>query len=72
MLILTRKVGEVIRIGNDVRIMVTEIRGDKVRIGIEAPPHVSIYRQEVYAAILRENPPDETGTFGVAKFDDPK
>ncbi len=48
MLVLSRKKDESIMIGEDIVILVAEIRGDKVRLGIEAPRHVSIYREEVY------------------------
>lgn len=54
MLVLSRKVDECIRIGDDIKIMVVSIQGDKVRIGIEAPKHVSIHREEVYHAIQTE------------------
>ena len=55
MLILTRKLGEVIRIGECIAVRVLEMRGNQVRLGIEAPPEVRIYREEVYRAIQREN-----------------
>jgi carbon storage regulator len=55
MLILTRKLGEVIRIGDDVAIRVLEIRGNQVRLGVDAPAAVRIYREEIYRAIQREN-----------------
>lgn len=55
MLILTRKSGEVIRIGDDIAIRVLEVRGNQVRIGVEAPAKVRIYREEIYRAIQREN-----------------
>lgn len=55
MLVLSRKRNEVIRINDDVTITVVEIRGDRVRLGIEAPSHVSVHRQEVYAAIQASN-----------------
>ena len=61
MLVLNRKKEESIIIGNDIKITVLEIRGDNVRIGIEAPRDVSVRRQEVYEAILREgrrSPPE--------------
>jgi carbon storage regulator len=48
MLILTRKVGEVIRIGDDVTIRVLEVRGSQVRLGVDAPADVRIFREEVY------------------------
>lgn len=55
MLILSRHVDESIMIGNSIKITVVAIRGDKIRIGIEAPTEVSVYRQEVYDAIQRAN-----------------
>jgi carbon storage regulator len=55
MLILTRKIGECITIGDDIKVHVVDIRGKQVRLGIEAPAHASIYRQEVYEKILEEN-----------------
>lgn len=51
MLTLTRKVGESIRIGDDIQIVVKEIRRNHVRIGILAPRDVKIYREEVYLNI---------------------
>lgn len=53
MLVLSRKKDEKIMIGEDISIMVVEIRGDKVRLGIEAPRDVSVHRQEVFEAIKR-------------------
>lgn len=57
MLVLSRKKDEKIVIGDDITICVVAIQGDKVRLGIEAPEDVSIYREEVYEAIhrLKEN-----------------
>jgi carbon storage regulator len=54
MLVLSRHKGEQIRIGDDVTITVIEIRGDNVRLGIDAPKEVAVHRQEVYEAIQRE------------------
>jgi carbon storage regulator len=51
MLVLSRKKNEAIVINNDITIVVVEIRGDKVRLGIEAPSNVPVHRQEVYDAI---------------------
>ena len=48
MLVLERRVNEIIRIGADVKILVTQIRGDKVRIGIEAPKETLVLRDELY------------------------
>ncbi len=53
MLVLSRHRNEVITIGDDVEIKVLEIRGDKVRIGISAPRHIEVHRQEVKEAIER-------------------
>ena len=54
MLVLSRKKDERIMIGEDVTLMVIEIRGDKVRLGIDAPKDVSVHREEVFNAIRRE------------------
>jgi carbon storage regulator len=55
MLILTRKHGESLRIGGDVRITVVEIKGNQVRIGIDAPRSCPIYREEIYLQIQSAN-----------------
>lgn len=55
MLILTRKVGETIRIGDDIVINVIEIRGNQARLGITAPRSVTVHRQEVYEQIQEQN-----------------
>lgn len=54
MLILSRRRHEVIVIGDDIRVTVTEIRGDRVRLGIQAPEGVTVHREEVYEAIQAE------------------
>jgi carbon storage regulator len=54
MLVLSRKKDEKIIIGDNISIMVVEIRGDKVRLGIEAPREISVHRREVYDAIKRK------------------
>ena len=53
MLVLSRKKNESIVINNDITIVVVEIRGDKVRLGVEAPKEVPVHRREVYDAIAR-------------------
>lgn len=55
MLVLTRKAGEGLIIGDDIVIKIIELKSGGVRIGIEAPPHKKIYRQEVYDRIIAEN-----------------
>lgn len=54
MLVLSRQRDERIMIGEDIVIMVVDIRGDKVRLGIEAPSQIPVHREEVYQAIQRE------------------
>ena len=55
MLVLTRKLGENIRIGDQVKITVLEVRSGQVKLGIEAPPEVKVHREEIYARIQEEN-----------------
>lgn len=54
MLVLSRKKNESIVIADNIEIMIVEIRGDKVRLGIEAPKNVPVHRREVYEQIQRE------------------
>lgn len=55
MLILTRKVGESIVIGERIRVHVIEVRGQQVRLGIEAPADTRVFREEIYEKIMEEN-----------------
>ena len=55
MLVLSRKKNESIVINNDITIVVVEIRGDKVRLGVEAPKEIPVHRREVYDAIRRND-----------------
>jgi len=55
MLILSRKINEKIMIGDDVSVSIIEIRGDQVRLGVDAPKSVKVFRQEVFDAIKAEN-----------------
>lgn len=54
MLILTRRIGETVVIGNDVDITVLGVRGNQVRLGVTAPREVSVHREEIYARICDE------------------
>ncbi len=55
MLVLSRKPGEALRIGDDVEITVVEVKGDMVRLGIQAPRTVQVWRKELWEAIVAEN-----------------
>ena len=55
MLILTRKPGESLYIGDNVKITIVEIKGNQIRVGIDAPSELRIYREEIYLQILDEN-----------------
>jgi carbon storage regulator len=55
MLVLTRKIGESIKINEDVKITVIEVKGKNIRLGIEAPKETKIYREEVFLRIKQEN-----------------
>ena len=55
MLILTRKINEAIRLGEDIRIVLVQIKGGQVRLGIECPPNVRVLREELYEAVRQEN-----------------
>ena len=55
MLILTRRVGESIRIGEDIEIVVTSLDQNKVKIGIRSPRHIPVHREELYRKIQEEN-----------------
>ena len=55
MLALARKVNQSIVIGNDIEVTILEIKGDQIKIGINAPKNVPIYRKEIYAQIQEEN-----------------
>lgn len=70
MLVLSRQRDESIIIGDNIVVTIVDIRGDKVRLGIDAPTEIPVHRQEVYEAIQRENrrasqlTPDEAANIG--------
>ena len=79
MLVLSRQRDETIMIGDDIEVTVVDIRGDKVRLGINAPREISVHRKEVYDAIRRENraaaqvkPEDVSGVAGKSPAAAPK
>lgn len=55
MLVLTRKVDQSIMIGDHIKIIIVDVRGDQVKLGIEAPRDISVHRHEVYQEIQQEN-----------------
>ncbi|HAG62347.1 MAG: carbon storage regulator [Legionellales bacterium] len=61
MLILTRRIGEAVVIGDDVKLTVLGVRGNQVRLGIDAPKDVSVHREEIYNRIAQENDSDNIG-----------
>ena len=54
MLILTRRVGETVMIGDEVTVTVLGVKGNQVRLGVNAPKHVAVHREEIYERIQRE------------------
>lgn len=55
MLILTRKIGEGIKIGDEITVRIVEVKGNQMKVGIEAPRNVTVHREEVYNLIQEEN-----------------
>ncbi len=55
MLVLTRKTGEAIQIGDDIEVTILSVKGDQIKLGINAPKNVEIHRKEIYVSIQEEN-----------------
>jgi carbon storage regulator len=71
MLILTRRVGETLMIGNDVTVTVLGVKGNQVRIGVNAPKDVAVHREEIYERIKREEDQcSSTGAPSAKSIDD--
>lgn len=71
MLILTRKVGETLMIGDEIEVTILSLKGNQVRIGVNAPKDVPVHREEIYDRIKREQQGGEVGNeIGNGKADD--
>ena len=64
MLILTRRVGETVMIGEEVTVTVLGVKGNQVRIGVNAPKHVAVHREEIFDRIKREGDADTAASPG--------
>ncbi len=69
MLILTRRVGETLMIGDDVTVTVLGVKGNQVRIGVNAPKDVSVHREEIYERIKKEQQLQQQGLSGAENPD---
>jgi carbon storage regulator len=70
MLILTRRVGETVMIGNEVTVTVLGVKGNQVRIGVNAPKDVAVHREEIYERIKREEDQDTVSGAATARVVD--
>lgn len=70
MLILTRRVGETLMIGDDVTVTVLGVKGNQVRIGVNAPKDVSVHREEIYERIKKEQQLQQQGLAGSGSADE--
>lgn len=70
MLVLTRKTGETLMLGDDIQVKVISIDGDQVKIGIDAPKTLKIYRHEIFEAIQKENEAAINANFDLTMLND--
>jgi carbon storage regulator len=69
MLILSRRIGETMRIGDDIEVVVLGVRGNQVRLGVKAPKDISVHRQEIYERIQKEKQAGGDGELAGRKRD---
>lgn len=68
MLILTRRNGEELKIGDNITVIVLDVKGNQVRIGIDAPKNIEVHREEIYHKIQQKNKIQRKYFFGLMKF----
>jgi carbon storage regulator len=67
MLILTRRIGESLQIGDNIKVTVLSVRGNQIQLGIEAPPEVAVHREEIYERLKREREQGDDKSLSFAK-----
>ena len=67
MLILTRRIGESLQIGDNIKVTVLSVRGNQIQLGIEAPPEVAVHREEIYERLKREREKGDDKDLSFAK-----
>ena len=67
MLILTRRIGESLQIGDNIKVTVLSVRGNQIQLGIDAPPEVAVHREEIYERLKREREQGDDKNLSFAK-----